>query len=369
MAYFATAAIVREPGGQFSLERVELDALRENEVLVRIEACGICHTDAKFQSRIPLPGVFGHEGAGVVEETGAAVTSVRAGDRVIISYPWCGACPYCQRAEPFKCENIPALKFAGQRSDGSRTVRLNGEAVSSAFFQQSSFATHAITLEHALVPAANSMAPEMLAALPCGVQTGAGAVLNTFGMGPGDSLVVFGVGTVGLSAIMAARVAGVSARIAVDIKRSRLARARDLGATHALDAREDDVPRRVREWLPHGASHALESSITSSALTDAVRCLGQGGKIGIFSGPPPGEEFRFSTRELFERVGSLHGIIQGSAVPGEFLPRLMELQRAGRFPYDRLISTYDFADINRAFADLEEGIAIKPVLVFPQESL
>ena len=208
MAYPATAAVVREPGGPFSLERVELDALRENEVLVRVQACGICHTDAKFQSRVPLPGVFGHEGAGVVEETGAAVTSVRAGDQVIISYPWCGACPSCERSEPFRCENIPALKFAGRRSDGSRTVRLNGHDVSSAFFQQSSFATHAIALEHALVPVQGSWAPEMLAALPCGVQTGAGAVFNTFRMGPGHSLVMLGVGPVGLSAIMAARGGG-----------------------------------------------------------------------------------------------------------------------------------------------------------------
>ncbi|MDE0001376.1 MAG: NAD(P)-dependent alcohol dehydrogenase [Rhodospirillaceae bacterium] len=365
MAYSATAAVVREPGGPFSLERVELDALRDNEVLVRVRACGICHTDAKFQSRVPLPGVFGHEGAGVVEETGAAVTSVRVGDQVIISYPWCGACPSCKRSEPFRCENILALKFAGRRSDGSRTVRLNGHDVSSAFFQQSSFATHAIALAHALVPVQGSWAPEMLAALPCGVQTGAGAVFNTFGMGPGHSLVVFGVGPVGLSAIMAARAVGVSPRIAVDINPSRLERALELGATHALDASRDDVPRRVREWLPRGVSHALESSITASALTDAIKCLGQGGKVGIFSAPPPGEEFPFSTRDLFERVGSLHGIVQGSAVPGEFLPRLMELQRAGRFPYERLISTYDFAGINSAFADLEEGTAIKPVLVFP----
>ena len=365
MAYSATAAVVREPGGRFSLERVALDALRENEVLVRIQACGICHTDAKFQTRVPLPGVFGHEGAGVVEDTGAGVTSVRAGDRVIISYPWCGTCPSCERSEPYRCENIPALKFAGHRSDGSRPVTLNGKAVSSAFFQQSSFSTHAIALERALVPVADDWPPEMLAALPCGVQTGAGAVFNTFGMGPGHSLVVFGVGPVGLSAIMAARAAGVSPRIAVDIKPSRLDCAMDLGASHALNAREDEVPRRVREWLPHGVSHALESSVTAAALTDAVKCIGQGGKVGIFSAPSPGEEFPFSTRDLFDRVGSLHGIIQGSAVPGEFLPRLMELQRAGRFPYERLISTYDFADINRAFADLEEGTAIKPVLVFP----
>ncbi len=368
MAFHATAAVVREPGGPFALERVELDALRDREVLVRIQACGICHTDFKFQSRVPLPGVFGHEGTGIVEETGSAVTSVRAGDRVIVSYPWCGACPSCERSEPFRCEDIPVLKFAGHRSDGSRTVRLNGHTISGAFFQQSSFATHAIALEQALVPVDHDLPPEVLAALPCGVQTGAGAVFNTFRMTAEHSLVMFGVGAVGLSAIMAARVAGVSPRIAVDINPSRLALAMELGATHALNANEESVPRRVRDWLPHGASHALESSITASALTDAAQCIGQGGKIGIFSAPGPGEEFPFPFRELFTRAGSLHGIIQGSSVPRDFLPRLIELRQAGRFPYDRLIATYDFADINRAFADLHEGTAIKPVLVIPQEA-
>lgn len=366
MAYSATAAVVREPGGTLALERVELDRLRDHEVLVRIQACGICHTDAKFQARVPLPGVFGHEGTGVVEDTGAAVTSVAAGDRVVISYPWCGTCPACERSEPWCCENIPALKFAGRRSDGSRTVRLDGAFVSSAFFQQSSFATRAIALEHALVPVRDGLPPEFLAALPCGVQTGAGAVLNTFAMKTGDSLAMFGVGAVGLSAIMAARAVDVFPRIAVDINPSRLERALELGATHALDARSEDVPRRVREWLPHGVSHALESAITAKALSDAVACLGQGGKVGIFSAPAKGDACVIATRALFAKVASLHGIVQGSAAPREFLPRLIAMQQAGQFPFERLITRYEFAEINRAFADLHEGRVVKPVLMFPE---
>ena len=362
----AIAAVVRQPGREIVLERVELDALLDDEVLVRVQACGICHTDAKFQAMVPLPGVFGHEGTGIVEETGAAVSLVRRGDRVIISYPWCGTCESCRRAEPYRCKDISRLKFSGRRDDGSQTIRLDGSTISSAFFQQSSFATCAIALEHALVPVEGDPAPELLAALPCGVQTGAGAVLNAFAMGAEHSLVMFGVGTVGLSAIMAARAVGVSPRIAIDINPSRLECAMELGATHALDARDGDVPGRVRRWLPGGASHALESSTTATALADAIECLGQGGKVGVFSAPPRGETFPFSTRGLFERVGSLHGIIQGFAVPRTFLPRLIAMQQAGEFPYERLITTYDFADINRAFAELEAATVVKPVLIMPR---
>lgn len=362
MAYPAIAAITRVAGGPFEFEEVELDELRENEVLVRIEACGICHTDRKFQDRLTLPAVFGHEGTGIVEETGADVTSVTPGDRVIISYPWCGQCPSCRHSEPYRCEVIPALKFGGHRSDGTATISLKGEPITSAFFQQSSFATRAIALEHALVPVEGETDPEVLAALPCGVQTGAGAVLNTFAMNEEHSLVMFGVGTVGLSAIMAARMAGVATRIAVDLVPERLEKALALGATHAFDACDEEMVRQIRAILPHGASHSLESSITVEALEAAIDVLGQGGKVGVFSAPPPGQKFPFTTRGLFDRVGSLHGIVQGFSVPREFLPRLIRLQRSGDLPFERLVTVYDFRDIDRAFADAEAGSVIKPVL-------
>ena len=362
VAYPAIAAITRVAGGSFEFDEVELDTLRDNEVLVRIEACGICHTDRKFQDRLPLPAVFGHEGTGIVEETGPAVRLVAPGDRVIISYPWCGECPSCRHHEPFRCENIPGLKFGGHRADGSATIRLKGDPVSSAFFQQSSFATRAIALEHALVPVDGDTDPEILAALPCGVQTGAGAVLNTFAMDEHHSLVMFGVGTVGLSAIMTARMVGAKVRIAVDVVPQRLELARSLGATHAFDAREEGLVRRIREVLPRGASHCLESSIQAEALEAAIECLGQGGKVGVFSAPPPGQKFPFTTRGLFDRVASLHGIVQGFSIPREFLPQLIRWQRSGDLPFERLVTVYDFRDIDQAFSDTEAGSVVKAVL-------
>lgn len=363
VSYPATAAIVREPGGPFSLESVDLDALRPHEVLVRIAACGICHTDLKFQSRLPLPGVFGHEGTGTVEAVGSAVTEAAVGDRVVLSYPWCGHCSPCEHGEPYRCKNIPALKFGGQRMDGSQPVRMNGMHVTSAFFQQSSFATHAIVVENAVVRVETDQPAAMLAALPCGVQTGAGAVLNTFAVAAGESIVIFGAGAVGLSAVMAGRLVGADRIIAVDMVTSRLELAHELGATHTFHAAEEDLPRQIAGILPNGAQYALDCSATEAGLNNSIEVIGQGGKVGIFSAPPAGETFPFTTRGLFDKVASLHSIVQGFSVPRAFIPQLIRYQEEGRFPYDRLVTTYPFNEINRAIADVKSGSAIKPVLL------
>jgi aryl-alcohol dehydrogenase len=361
-----TAAIVREQGAGFTLEQVDLDEPQPAEVLVRIEACGVCHTDAKYQGILALPAVFGHEGVGLVEATGAGVTSVNPGDRVILSYPWCGTCPWCRDQEPYKCENIPKLKFGGMRMDGSSTIRQGGVPLTSAFFQQSSFATHAIALERAIVPVTTDKPPEMLAALPCGIQTGAGSIMNTFGVAAGESVIIFGAGTVGLSAVMAAHVAGAYPIFCIDLNESRLELALDLGATHAFNINDGDVPRRVRDVLPRGVQYALDASATVAALEDALECIGQGGRIAVVSFPRGGEKFPFTTKTLFQRVGSLQGTIQGHSVPRKFIPKLIELHEQGCFPYEKLITTYDFSDINRAFSESQSGEVIKPVLIMNQ---
>ncbi len=359
----ATAAIVREPHGEMKLETVELDDLREREILVKVEASGICHTDAKYQGVLPLPAVFGHEGTGIVEAIGSGVTDVKPGERVIMSYAFCGACPCCENDKPYLCENTFELSFSGLRADGSSAIRLAGKPISGSFFQQSSFASHAITLERTVVPIRSDLPPEMLAAIPCGVQTGAGAMLNTFGVREGESLIIFGAGTVGLSAVMAARMINASTIICVDKLRNRLELAADLGATHVLNANDGEIPPRVKEILPRGVQYALDASATVDALEDAMQCIGQGGRIAVVSFPEGGKKFPFTTRDLFIRVGSLQGTIQGHSVPRQFLPKLIDWQARGLFPYDRLISTYDFADINKAFSDAQAGTVIKPVLI------
>ena len=366
MSHKAISAVVYEPGGPFVLENVGLDDLRPNEVLVRIEACGICHTDLKFQSRLPLPGVFGHEGTGTVTAFGSNVEDLCVGDRVILSYPWCGECPSCAKTEPYRCTDIPQLKFSGRRMDRSATIKLNGKPITSAFFQQSSFSTYAIALDQTVVKVETDQSAAMLAALPCGVQTGAGAVLNTFNIQKGESLVVLGVGAVGLSAVMAGKLVGASPIIAVDMFQPRLDLAMELGADQSFIASSPDLLTVIAELLPYGADYALDCSATVSALKNALEMIGQGGKVGIFSAPPPGQTFEFTTRPLFEKVASMHSIVQGYSVPRNFIPELIRYQEEGRFPYEKLITTYNFSDINQAINDTKSGAVVKPVLLMDE---
>lgn len=354
MSTRAIAAVAHTRAGPVQIQDVVLDDLQAGEVLVRLEACGICHTDEKFRQRLPLPAVFGHEGVGIVAATGNAVSAVAVGDRVIISYPFCNECVACRRREPYYCERIPALKFAGCRADGTQPVRLGSQGVTSAFFQQSSFASHAIALEQALIPVGNEAPAGVLAALPCGVQTGAGAVINTFQAAAGEGLLVIGAGTVGLSAVMAAKLVGMDPIVCVEPHASRRALALQLGAT------------QVEESWRHGAAgvrYALDTSATVTGLETAIDGICKGGTAGIVSYPDDGESFPFTTKDLFMTVGRIQAIMQGSSVPREFLPQLIEYWRVGRFPVDRLVTTYSFADIDRAFADMRAGDTVKAVLL------
>ncbi|HEX3759470.1 MAG TPA: NAD(P)-dependent alcohol dehydrogenase [Kofleriaceae bacterium] len=365
MTTHAIAAILREPAGRFAIERVELDELRRDEVLIRNEASGICHTDLLARERLALPAVLGHEGAGVVEAVGAAVTRVRVGERVALSYPWCGTCPRCDAGEPYLCARHMQLAFGGTRLDGSRPVALGGRAISSAFFQQSSFASRCIALERAVVPVDAPQPSSLLAAIPCGVQTGAGAVLNSLAISARHSLAVFGVGAVGMSAIMAGSLVNAHPLIAIDVLPERLVLARELGASHTLDARTGEIARQIRDIVRDGVDATLETSGNEQALNDAIAGLASGGTCGMVIAPHLGQNYPFSPSEVFTRAARLLGIIQGSAVPRLFLPKLLELHARGRFPFDRMVKYYELDAINDAIADTQAGRTIKPVLIMP----
>ncbi len=358
-----TGAVLDEPHGRFVLKQVELDDPRDDEILVVVEASGVCHTDVAVQDGLTPPMVLGHEGTGVVQAIGSGVRRVRPGERVIVSYPWCGDCNECLTGHAYRCEQMFRLAFGGGRFDGSKTITMDGRPVSSAFFQQSSFASHLITLERDVVPVGREHAAELLAAIPCGVQTGAGAILNSMQLGAGDSLAVFGTGAVGLSAIMAARLMEASTIIGVDIVESRLELALELGATHVINAANGEVPERIKELLPKGVRYSFETTGSEQGLDAAIESLCMGGECGFVTLPHRGAKYPFTLRGLSTKSATLRGIISGSALPNDFLPKLIEWQQQGRFPYDRLITTYDFEDINQAFADSAEGRAIKPVLM------
>jgi aryl-alcohol dehydrogenase len=362
MTRTTSAAVLREAGGEYAIEPVELDDLRPGEVYVRIEASGLCHTDVTMQHVVPMPAVIGHEGAGVVEEVGPGVDYVKPGDRVIVSWPACGICPNCVTGKRYICDDQFGLLFRGTRSDGSKTIRWNGELISGAFFQQSSFATHALARAEALVKVEDDVPSEILAALPCGVMTGAGSVLNAMEVGAQDDLVVFGAGGVGLSGVMAGRVTGADPIIAVDINAERLALALELGATHAVDASKEDVVAQIMKIVPGGVHKVLDASGAAEAWKAAGQILRYGGTFGE-AGVPMGDTLAGHPPDMFSKAVRVQFIMAGFAVPRLFLPQLIKWYKQGRFPVDRLVTTFPFAQINKAFAEAHAGKAVKPVLM------
>src|SRR6516225_2090295 len=276
-----TAAVAREKFGRFSIESVELTDPRPDELLVKVVASGMCQTDQHGRDgyyNTPLPAVFGHEGAGIVLAIGSGVTSFAPGDHVVMSFPWCGTCANCRRQMAWHCQKNFNLKMRGTRPDGSTLMSQNGKPVYSAFFQQSSFASHAIANERFAVKVRADAPLELLGPLACSGQTGAGAVLNSMRPEPGEALVVFGVGAVGLFGLLAGKIAGCEPIIAVDIHAERLALARELGATHAIaHTGRADVVAEIRKITGEGARFSLETSAQPAVFREAVESLMPGG--------------------------------------------------------------------------------------------
>lgn len=365
-----TAAVVRKKSTPFVLEQLLLDDPRDNEVVVRLTATGICHTDLIVRDQyypVPLPAVLGHEGAGIVERVGRRVTRVAKGDAVVMSFGWCGHCPRCLDGSPAYCDHMWPHNFGGKRpGDGSPTLHdATGAPVGGYFFSQSSFATHALGTETSVVPVPREAPLDYLGPLGCGLQTGAGAILNTLRPRAGDSVAVFGAGSVGLAGIMAAAIAGCGPVIAADINPARLELALALGATHAVDPGGTDPVAEIRRATGGGAACALETTGIPSVLRQAVDALCNRGVVGVIGAPPMGTEASFDVNDVLAHGKSIRGVVQGDSVSRRFIPVLAGLFAAGRFPIDRLVRFYDFRDINRAAADSEAGITIKPVLRFP----
>jgi aryl-alcohol dehydrogenase len=363
-----TAAVARKAFGPFSIEEVELGDPRPGELLVRIVASGMCQTDQHGRDgyfAMPLPAVFGHEGAGVVEAVGSDVTDFAPGDHVVISFPWCGACANCRRHREPHCLNGRALKSSGTRADGSTLMSQNGAPIYSAFFQQSSFATFAIAQARFAVKVRSDAPLRQLGPFACSGQTGAGAVLNAMQPEPGDALVVFGVGAVGLSGLLAAKIAGCDPIIAVDIHDHRLALARELGATHTINhTGRTDVVAEVRRITAGGAQFTLEASAQPAVFREAVETLIGGGTCVLVGSARPGTEVTLEMPFVqFGRV--VRGVIQGESHPREFIPQLIDYLMDGKLPVDRMMTFYPLAEINRAAEDSSSGRTIKPVLLMP----
>jgi len=359
-----TAALAPEKGAPFQLETLELADPGPDELIVRVAASGICQTDVHGRDDyfgIPFPCVFGHEGAGIVERVGAAVKKVTPGDRVVMSSPACGNCPACRRGLPGYCAAARRIKFGGRLRDGRAPFHRNALPVFGAFFQQSSFATHALATEGNVVKLPHDLLLEQAAAFPCGVNTGAGAVFNVLRPPAGSSFAVFGVGAVGLAAVMAARIAGCASIFAVDLHDNRLALARELGATHVCNPAREDPVTAIRQASSGGVERSLEAAGAPQALRQALDCLAPMGVCCLAGSARKGVEATIEMAQL-QQGRALRGCIQGDAPPAQFFPVLFQHYQAGRMPVERLITFYEFADVNRAIDDSLSGKTVKPVL-------
>jgi aryl-alcohol dehydrogenase len=348
------AAVLRRKGGPLRIETLELAGPRDGEVLVRLVASGICRTDIDFCDEWYEGGealVLGHEGAGVVEEVGRGVRGIERGEHVVLSYQSCGLCPPCRGGRPPHCDRFMEANFGFARLDGSNALARSG--VRGHFFGQSSFTTRTLATLRYLVKVDKALPLPLLAPLGCGLQTGAGTVLNSLAVAAGSSLAVFGTGAVGLAAVMAARLAGAAPIVAVDIVPERLALARELGATHAIDNRQEGLAARLAEITGGGVDYVVETTGRPQLHRLAVAGLNPHGRVALLTGEG-GADFPGGRKSV--------GIIQGDAVPQRFIPKLIELYRAGDFPFDRLVKFYDFRDINRAMDDVRRGETIKAVL-------
>jgi aryl-alcohol dehydrogenase len=353
--YKIQAAVLRKKGGPLKIESLELEGPRDDELLVRLVASGICHTDIDFVDdwdEADNAVVLGHEGAGVVERVGKRVKSVKRGDHVVLSYQSCGHCRQCRSGRPAHCKHLYEANFGFQRLDGSNALQRSG--VRGHFFGQSSFATHSLATERNLIKVSKDLPLEVLSPLGCGLQTGAGTVMNSLKVSKEASIAVFGTGAVGLAAVMAARLVGADPIIGVDIKPWRLKLGLKLGATHAIDNRRQDVAARIADITGRGVDYVVETTGSPKMHQLAIDVLNPHGVVALLTGES-------GTDSLPEGRKTL-GIIEGDAVPQHFIPKLIELYQAGQFPFDRLIKFYDFSDINQAIADAKRGDTIKPVL-------
>ncbi|WP_306368737.1 NAD(P)-dependent alcohol dehydrogenase [Nocardiopsis sp. CC223A] len=363
------AAVAHAGTGSFTWTDVRLDEPRPDEVLVRVVGVGICHTDLSSRDGglpVPLPAVLGHEGAGVVEAVGGGVTRTRPGDTVLLSFSSCGECPSCAAETPAYCATFLPRNFSGVRSDGSASITAaDGSPIGGRFFGQSAFAHRALVDERSVVPVTVSDEDELaaLAPLGCGVQTGAGAVLNTLSPEEGRSVAVFGAGAVGLSAVMAAALTGANPVIAVDVVPSRLELALELGATHTVDAAEEDPVAAISKITGGGADFTVECSGVPAVLRQSVDCLAVSGTVAVVGAPAFGTEVSLDVNDLLQGR-TVRGVIEGDSDPDTFVPHLVDLHRQGRLPFDRMVRFYAPEQINEAAADAESGRVLKPVLRF-----
>ncbi len=363
-----TAAVIEVSNGDFVLDEIQLDDPRPDEILVRVVASGLCHSDLSARSQdtpFPLPAVLGHEGAGIVEEVGDHVLDLERGDAVVVSFSSCGACPACLRSSPVYCRHWLQMNLLGGcRLDGSATMTRAGGALHGNFFGQSSLARKLVTKARAAVRVdANEHELKSLGPLACGIQTGTTAVLDLLRPEPGTAIAIFGAGGVGLSAVMAARLTPVAQIIVIDPNPERRELARDLGASETLDPAAGDPIHALRDLTNgDGVRYAVECSGLVPVLHQAFESLAAEGTVCVIGAPALGTEAAFDVTNILGRGLKIVGTNQGGADPKVTIPALVDLHRRGHLPFDRLVEHFELGDINKAASRMQAGSVVKPVL-------
>jgi alcohol dehydrogenase len=370
------AAVLRRMGVEppyaetkpLSIETIELDPPGRDEVLVRIGAAGLCHSDLSVingDRPRPLPMALGHEAAGVVEEVGEGVTDLAPGDRVVMVFmPSCGHCMPCAEGRPALCEPGAAANGAGTLLSGARRLRCDGAEVNH-HLGCSAFAEHAVVSRRSLVKIDPELPPEEAALFGCAVLTGVGAVVNTARVPAGASVAVVGLGGVGLASLLGAAAAGARRIVAVDLSDEKLGLARQLGATDTVNARDPEAAEQLRAMTGGGVEFAFEMAGSVRALELAYKATRRGGTTVTAGLPPPTAALPLPVANLVGEERTVKGSYIGTCVPARDIPRYVELYRRGRLPVDRLMSgRLGLEEINEGFDRLHEGKAVRQVVVF-----
>jgi S-(hydroxymethyl)glutathione dehydrogenase/alcohol dehydrogenase len=362
------AAVLRQPNTPITIETIEATQLQPTDVLVRVAAAGLCHTDLEViegQLVYPMPIVLGHETAGAIEDVGGAVDRKRIGEKVVLSWnPHCGHCFHCERDQPILCDSYIGHGPKAVQIDGTTRLRLNGEALRTMFYI-AGFAEYAIVTEACAITMPADMPLDRACLIGCGVMTGVGAALNIARLGYGETVMVIGCGAVGLSAVQGARMAGATTIVAVDRNRERLALARKLGATHAAAVPEEDAVAIAKNATGgRGVDCVLESAGNSAAFRLSAEACRTGGQIVWLGKTGVNEDVAF-------RWGSLMGekrIVRssyGGARPNRDFPMLARAYLDGTLQLDPYVTRHiRLEEINEGFADLKAGKGIRSVIGF-----
>ena len=354
--------VVYEKGGPFVKETIQLAEPEENEVLVRLTATGICHTDLKYRDIIgAVPILYGHEGSGIVEKIGPGVDKVKVGDRVVVCWDYCGKCEACKVVEVQDCASFHLYNGLRKKTLGGNSKLTNQKGEEINCFLQGTFATHSVVRQNALLVIEQDVPLEMLAAMACGVQTGVGTVWNILKPSYTDTLVITGVGSVGLSALLGAKLVNCGKIVAIDYNDRKLAMAQELGATHIINSKGvDDLSSAVQNAVGSSANFVIDTTGEPDIITEGIKMLGLNGVIAALAIGPPVPISPIG--QLNKNKKTLLSANMGAADPHKIIPMMIQRYQEGRFPIDKIMNYYSFDEMDKACEEFHDGLSIKPIL-------